>query len=264
MNTITEVAKKTMLSIVCILLIINSTPAMGILQQENNISTFIDPSVVVPTLDGSVLYVGGSGPNNYSKIQDAIDNATAGDTVFVFAYSSPYYEHVVVNISIDLIGENRETTVIDGSFMGDVISVSADSVTIKGFTIQNGHYGILLTMSSYHFIEENNFVENLHGVSVQNSSFIVIVRNLFTDNQYGIRLFSSSRLRVFHNNFKSYKLHAFFIGTSQAHSNHLWMRNYWENIRILPYPILGKITRGPFSVPRLNFDWFPLKTPYMI
>jgi hypothetical protein len=33
--------------------------------------------------NGNTLYVGGSGPNNYSKIQDAIDNASGRDTIFV-------------------------------------------------------------------------------------------------------------------------------------------------------------------------------------
>lgn len=33
---------------------------------------------------GDILYVGGSGPGNYSKIQDAIDDASKGDTVFVY------------------------------------------------------------------------------------------------------------------------------------------------------------------------------------
>ncbi|MBN2065256.1 MAG: hypothetical protein JW771_00415, partial [Candidatus Thermoplasmatota archaeon] len=32
---------------------------------------------------GTRLYVGGVGPGNYSYIQDAIDNASEGDTVFI-------------------------------------------------------------------------------------------------------------------------------------------------------------------------------------
>ena len=70
---------------------------------------------------GNWLYVGGSGPGNYTSIQDAIGDAIGGDTVFVFDESSPYYENVVVNRQISLIGEDRDTTIIDAEHDGDVI-----------------------------------------------------------------------------------------------------------------------------------------------
>jgi len=42
--------------------------------------------------NGKTLYVGGSGPNNYSSIQKAINFAEPGDTIFIYDDSSPYYE----------------------------------------------------------------------------------------------------------------------------------------------------------------------------
>jgi|GEM_PF-528731 len=87
---------------------------------------------------GTILYVGGVGPNNYTSIQEAVGHTLDGDTVFVFSLSSPYLEHVVVNRSIFLVGENRSTTVIDGSGVGDVVLIHADDVTIRGFTVQHG------------------------------------------------------------------------------------------------------------------------------
>ncbi|KAA0009241.1 MAG: hypothetical protein FE036_00850, partial [Thermoplasmata archaeon] len=47
------------------------------------------------TASENILYVGGSGPNNYTKIQDAIDNASNGDTIKV--YNGIYKENVVIN-----------------------------------------------------------------------------------------------------------------------------------------------------------------------
>lgn len=87
---------------------------------------------------GNILYVGGSGPNNYTKIQDAVDNATDGDTVFVFDDSSPYDENIVIEKSLTLKGENKFTTVIlgDAQTSGGIINISANDVTINGFTIQ--------------------------------------------------------------------------------------------------------------------------------
>lgn len=91
------------------------------------------------------LYVGGTGEGNYTKIQDAIDNATSGDTVFV--YSGIYYEAVDVNKdSISLIGENKNSTIIEGNNTppdGIEIKENCDYNTISGFTIRNfRHSGI--------------------------------------------------------------------------------------------------------------------------
>ena len=62
---------------------------------------------------GNWLYVGGSGPENYSTIQSAINNASSGDTIFVF--NGIYYENIILNKdSINLTGENKEKTIIDG------------------------------------------------------------------------------------------------------------------------------------------------------
>ena len=48
------------------------------------------------TSNGNWLYVGGNGPGNYSKIQEAIDDAQKGDTVFVYHDSSPYNEGILL------------------------------------------------------------------------------------------------------------------------------------------------------------------------
>ena len=61
---------------------------------------------------GKTLYVGGSGAGNYTTIQSAIDDANSGDTVFV--YSGIYFENVIVNKTISLTGEDRNSTIIDG------------------------------------------------------------------------------------------------------------------------------------------------------
>lgn len=74
-------------------------PSMAINENMNHISFITDGY-------GRTLYVGGNGPNNYTKIQDAIDNANDGDTVFV--YNGIYYERLFINKTINLIGECRK------------------------------------------------------------------------------------------------------------------------------------------------------------
>jgi len=89
------------------------------------------------TSRGDWLYVGGSGPGNYSTIQDAIDNASDDDMVFVYDNSSPYYENIVVGKSINLIGEDKSTTVIDAQKNGTPVKIVADGCLVTGFTILN-------------------------------------------------------------------------------------------------------------------------------
>jgi parallel beta-helix repeat protein len=95
----------------------------------------------LPLVRGGWLYVGGSGPGNYSRIQDAIDNASHGDTIYV--YSGTYYENLRINMSgITLIGEAENSTVIDGARKDIVVMTRVDSTTIQGFTIQNSSTGM--------------------------------------------------------------------------------------------------------------------------
>jgi len=102
-------------------------------------SSGIIPIAISDTLSsGKTIYVDDDGGADYTRIQDAIDNATEGDTVYVF--NGTYYENIVVNKTINLIGEDRSpwnASVIDGGGSGDVVHVSADRVNISGFTINN-------------------------------------------------------------------------------------------------------------------------------
>jgi len=121
--------------------------------------------------NGNTLYVGGSGPNNYTKIQDAIDNASNDDTVFVYDDSSPYYGHININKSISLIGEDKNTTIIEEKKIGTAIYITADKVLITGFTIQ--------------LSEEGN---NYQGISI-GSNDNKIINNIIKNNPDGIHIF---------------------------------------------------------------------------
>ena len=82
-----------------------------------------------------VLYVGGSGPGNYSTIGEAVNDAKDGDTIFVYNDSSPYFENIVIDRALCLLGEDTASTMIHGNGAEDVLIVHADNVTIQGFTI---------------------------------------------------------------------------------------------------------------------------------
>jgi len=74
---------------------------------------------------------------NFSTIQEAIndDETLDGHTILVDA--GMYYENVVVNKSISLIGEDRSTTIIDGNKTGNVVRVITEDVCLRNFAIRN-------------------------------------------------------------------------------------------------------------------------------
>jgi parallel beta-helix repeat protein len=85
---------------------------------------------------GNTIYVDDSGGKEYRSIQAAIDAASDGDTIFV--YNGTYYEHIIVNKKISLIGENKDTAILDGNYEEKTImNVIADNVTIQKFTLKN-------------------------------------------------------------------------------------------------------------------------------
>ena len=93
-------------------------------------------SVKLVNADSKTIVV----PDDYSLIQDAINNAIAGDTVYI--KKGTYVENPVVNKSVSLVGENRDKTIID---VTAGLKVECNKVTITGLTIYDGWQGITIT-----------------------------------------------------------------------------------------------------------------------
>ena len=165
-------------------------------------SFMIVPTVIGDSYSGTVYYVGGTGLGNYTNIQDAIDAASNGDTVFV--YNGTYCENVIVDKSINLIGEDRDITIIDGEGSGDVVRIEADVVNVSGFTMANTSLpgsGILIN-SKYNKISYNKIIDtNYMGIQCHfdNNSFM---DNYFISNHLGFLLGSSNNTLI-GNNFEN-------------------------------------------------------------
>jgi len=153
---------------------------------SSSTGVYLKEQSIKPMSSGNILYVGGNGTGNYSTIQEAIDSASDGDSIFV--YSGTYFERVKVNKSISLLGENKGTTVIDANGKDVPIFITADSVTVSGFTIQNGgnkptrpDVGIDIR-SNYNIISDNIVINNLDGIWLYDSSYSLISGNFITNN----------------------------------------------------------------------------------
>jgi parallel beta-helix repeat protein len=132
-------------------------------------------------------------PDNYTTIQEAINKASSGATIFV--RKGTYYEHLVINKTITLVGEDSNSTVIDGYETDNVIHIRANNVTVKSFTVRNSGiylYGILVDHSTGNVIINNKVIYNYEGIGLLYSNGNVVCDNTILSNYDGIDLYYSS------------------------------------------------------------------------
>ena len=232
-----------------------------------------------------ILYVDDDGGADYTKIQDAIDNASDGNTVFV--YSGVYYETLILNKSILLKGENKYSTIIDGRDVenhsyGITLAVYSDisNSEITGFTIQNFDYAIVkrapLGGSLYIKITDNVIINNKYGIKTSTTIGgahigLEISGNIIENNENGIYLNCIRSLSIKRNNISLNSEIGVFIegyfckiiknnifnNELDAYNNagffHYWNNNFWGvDVKII------KIIPGKF----MNLDWNPVNIPY--
>jgi parallel beta-helix repeat protein len=120
--------------------------------------------------------------SNYTTIQAAINDPETLPEHTIFVEKGIFYENIVVNKSLSVIGENQNGTIIDGNGTGVVVLVEADNVTIRGFTVRNGSTGIYVDHSGTSVIKENSVIENTDGILVRFSSNCTISENSVANN----------------------------------------------------------------------------------
>lgn len=147
----------------------------------------------------NLIYV----PDDYSTIQEAINYANPGDVIFV--REGTYFEHVVINKSVSLIGESVYSTIIDGSGVGSVVRITIGNVNIRGFTIRGSgsqpyDSGITVDHCNKVNISSNIITENQCGISLHSCTKIMISNNtIYSNINHGIILYYSSD-NVIHRN----------------------------------------------------------------
>jgi parallel beta-helix repeat protein len=147
------------------------------------------------------------GPADFHTIQEAINALETLDGHTIFVEAGTYYENVIVNKTVSLIGEDRDITVIDGNGMGNVVYVTANNAIVSNFTIRNsgrggypyGNSGIYLSASNTK-VQNNNIIDNYHSLFVNYSIYNAVAGNNIANNQYGIELYYSFNNTVTENN----------------------------------------------------------------
>jgi len=204
----------------------------------------------------------------FISIQDAVDWASPGDTIFV--ESGTYFETVILDKKIILMGidSGGGLPVIDAAQLGNGVDIRVDSCTVERFIIRNGSLfagirvgsgdntlgkntirgfaqGIFLVSSLRSVIAGNNITENNRvGIVIEASNSNEIESNIVTKNTVGITLdeYSLSN-RIYRNNFNNIQNVISRSATSQWSSPDPFaytylgqkeqsrMGNYWNDYR---------------------------------
>jgi len=173
-------------------------------------------------------------PDNYPTIQKAINNANDGDTIFV--RNGTYYENIVVNKTASLIGESRDTTIIDGNHIGTVVNITARQATVTNFTIRNSGLkslidsGIGLYYANNCNVTQNKIINNNIGIKLTQSSHNILSGNEIADNKdNGVYIDKSLNNLISGNNMTHNGAHGVWLESSSNNTldrNNITINNY--------------------------------------
>lgn len=170
--------------------------------------------------DGSTVRLG-----SLFTIQEAINAANPGEVVYV--PNGIYFENVVLNKSVTLVGESPGNTIIDGGGRsGVLIQVTADNVSVSGFTIRNGTFGVSMVNSRFGNINGNSMEGDTQGIYLQNSDNNLVTANNLTNDASAITIQQSNGNSILANSL----MNNYNPGISiyDSHSNTV-SRNFIEN-----------------------------------
>jgi parallel beta-helix repeat protein len=191
------------------------------------------------------------GPADFRSVQSAINAAQPNDVISV--QNGIYYERLKVNKSVSLFGVNQDSVIIDGENRGTVVLISADDVSVRGFTLTNGtngtsvigvnnctiesnivknnnDRGILISRSQDSIVRDNIVLGSRsgYGINANASKGIIIEDNSATDNFWdGIGLLNSTDCIIRGNTINNNQVFGIWIDFS--HDNIIYQNNLFNN-----------------------------------
>jgi len=196
--------------------------------------------------ESKAIYVDDDGDGNYTNIQEAINAADDGDTIYV--YSGYYQENLVVATTLNIIGiaselgggEGTGRPIVDGNNDDSVFHLTASYSVIDNFEIINAddywpHAGIEVNKkhSTCGFEIKNNDISSCNiGIYIGLSSGNTISKNEVYSNTCGIYLDWSSNNEITDNNIHSHDGWVYYgLELFESSNNNIIENNFSDNTR---------------------------------
>ena len=154
----------------------------------------------------------------FDSIQEAIANSKDGDTIKI--YPGTYHEILTINTSINLIGTNKQETIIicDEIESESLITINESNCNIENLTLiatkllpDKFTTGIQLS-SSFNKISNLSISGFYFGIRLMKSSSNEISFNKISNNTDGIELTYASNNDIYKNEFSNNNRYALYIG----------------------------------------------------
>jgi parallel beta-helix repeat protein len=238
------------LAMILLLVSVSFTTTSIILQENNN---QID---IVYVDDDYNETTPGWGYDHFNKIKDGINTVSTNGTIYVS--NGKYYERFSIEKSLKLIGEDKNSTIIDGQNLGTIIKIRADWVTITGFKIRNSRnndwfrFGIEISSQDPEHLQNNAIYDNI--VTNHNTGIIswwgsgnTISGNIVKSNKFnGIYLDEGTNNNISFNHIEDNNIGiCFIIGTK---NNLITRNNFIDNAHAIHlfYAPSNKIIKNNF------------------
>jgi parallel beta-helix repeat protein len=165
---------------------------------SNKKTIFVDGDNLSGIYDGTINHP-------FRTISDALSYANENDAIFIF--NGLYLEKIEINKPISLIGENKKTTILDGSYLGTVIDVYANNVEITGITVRNSGPGFNYEACGIYVYADNVVIYdtiicgNYNGIHLDYSfeSTSIYNNQICNNKEDGLIISHGCRFSIFNN-----------------------------------------------------------------
>ncbi len=163
-----------------------------------------------------IWYVDQDGSGDAIRIQDAINMAHNNDTIRIAM--GVYNEHIIINKKLTILGEKKNSTIIDANYTGDAVYISSDRVQLKNITIRHAGENGYPVYDAAVQIEANNtnisnilIYENTNGIYSAYAHQNIFYHNTITQvTEFGLYVSFSEKNIIeknqFYNNYCSLKI----------------------------------------------------------